>query len=94
MYNLKKMCYHEFLRRSTVKRILATCAILLLLAGCTERTQFGECKGIGEDQNPKLSYKVNAWNLIMGLFFVELIVPPVIVATDEFYCPVGPKEAQ
>jgi predicted small secreted protein len=77
-----------------MKRILiaAVCAATLLLSGCENSTQFGSCVGIGETQNPKLTYKISALNLVMSVLFFELIAPPVIVATDEFYCPNGIKQ--
>ena len=74
-----------------MKRILAICTIVLLLTGCENNTNYGSCIGAGEDQNPKLSYKISGWNLAMGIIFFELIAPPVIVVTDELYCPNGIK---
>jgi hypothetical protein len=69
----------------------AAVMILLALAGCTEKTEFGPCVGLGEKQNPKLHYKVSGWNIAMGVIFVELIAPPIVVAVDETFCPVGPE---
>ena len=66
---------------------------LILVVSCTERTKFGPCVGMGDDnRNPNLIYKLDGWNLAMGLIFVELIVPPIIVLANETYCPVGVKE--
>lgn len=70
-------------------------ALILLastLSGCASRTDYGQCVGLGDKQNPNLYYKVSARNLVVGIVFIELIVPPIIVATDEFYCPVGPAD--
>jgi hypothetical protein len=75
-----------------MKRILAICAIALLLAGCENSTALGPCVGAGEDQKPNLSYKISGWNLAMGIIFFELIVPPILVVTDELYCPIGTKQ--
>ena len=61
----------------------------LILAGCTSSTKYGPCVGIGERQNPKFYYKLSGWNIAIGLIFIEVIVPPIIVATDETFCPVG-----
>lgn len=74
-----------------MKKVLAICLIATLLVGCTSSTQFGPCVGFAEQQNPKLTYKVSGWNLAMGIIFFELIVPPIIVATDETLCPNGTK---
>jgi hypothetical protein len=75
-----------------MKRILAICAIALLLTGCENHNDFGPCVGVGEDQkDPKLSYKVSGWNVAMGVIFFEFIAPPIIVITDELYCPSGVK---
>lgn len=62
-----------------------------VLAGCQSKTQFGECVGIGDTKNPNLEYKLSARNTVMGIFFFELIAPPVIVLVNETYCPVGTK---
>jgi hypothetical protein len=74
---------------------MKTIAVLLsvaLLAGCTSKTEFGDCIGIADDRDPTLTYKVSAWNAILGIFFFELIAPPVIVLVNETYCPVGKKK--
>lgn len=77
-----------------MKRILiaAICAATLLLSGCENSTQFGPCVGAGETQNPKLTYKISALNLVVGIVFFELIAPPVVVVANELYCPNGTKQ--
>jgi hypothetical protein len=64
---------------------------VLLLAGCSSSTPYGQCVGLGDEKDPKLVYKPSVRNLIVGAVFVELIAPPIIVAVDEFYCPIGKK---
>jgi len=64
----------------------------LILSGCESSTKYGDCVGLGEKQNPKLHYKVSTGNLLIGVLFFEIIVPPIIVITDEIYCPVGVEE--
>lgn len=64
---------------------------IALLAGCTSSTTYGECVGLGEDKNPNLHYKVSVLNVVMAIVFSQTIVVPVVVAVDEFYCPVGYK---
>lgn len=67
---------------------------LLLCAGCESRTDYGKCVGLGEKQNPKLTYKLSGRNIAVGVIFIELIAPPIIVATDETFCPVGRADTQ
>ena len=65
--------------------------MLALLGGCASHTEYGDCVGLGEDQDPKLVYKVSAQNLAVGFIFIETVIVPVYVAVDQFYCPVGVK---
>lgn len=62
---------------------------VLLVAGCESRTDYGKCVGLGEKQNPRLEYKLSGRNITLGVIFIELIAPPIVVATDETFCPVG-----
>lgn len=71
--------------------VLVSMLVLTMLTGCTSRTEYGECIGIADDKDPNLVYKVSAWNLILGVIFIEAIVPPVIVLANETSCPVGRK---
>jgi hypothetical protein len=66
-------------------------ALVFLLTACTTHTEYGPCVGIADEKNPNLVYKVSAWNLIVGVFFFQLVAPPIVVVVDEFYCPVGIK---
>lgn len=66
---------------------------LALVSGCVSRTEYGSCVGIYQKRNPKLEYKLSARNLAVGIIFFELIAPPIVVAVDETYCPIGPAEA-
>jgi hypothetical protein len=71
--------------------LLGFAVFMVMMMGCSSSTQYGNCVGIGEEQDPNLVYKVSAQNLIVGIVFFELIAPPVLVAVNEFYCPVGVK---
>jgi len=75
-----------------MKTLFALLAIALLAAGCTSRTEYGECKGIADDHDPTLEYKVSAFNLAIGFIFSETIIVPVVVLADETTCPVGVRE--
>lgn len=63
----------------------------LFLTGCTSKTEFGNCIGIGDDKKPDLIYKVSSSNIIIGILLMELIAPPIVVLADEFYCPIAKK---
>lgn len=62
--------------------------------GCTSKTEFGDCIGLDDEKNPDLVYDVSTNNIVTGVIFFQLIAPPVIVALEEFYCPVGIKPAK
>jgi len=74
-----------------MKKITILFIFLVLLSGCTTRTEYGDCIGALDDKNPSLLYKLSAWNLFVGIFFSGLIVPPIIVLANETICPVGYK---
>ena len=65
--------------------------IATLLSGCTERTQYGSCIGIADDRDPKLVYKIDILNTVLSVIFVETIFVPVIVLSNETFCPVSTK---
>jgi hypothetical protein len=72
---------------------VALVLIAVALSGCASRTDYGDCVGLGEKQNPQLRYKVSVRNVAVGVIFIELIVPPIVVVADETFCPVGPASA-
>ena len=74
-----------------MKKILLIALATVFLAGCTTRTQYGECVGLGDDKNPALHYKVDVWNAFLGIVFIETVIVPIIVIVDEIECPVGVK---
>jgi hypothetical protein len=67
-------------------------SLLLVLSSCSSKTEHGECVGISDKQNPQLEYKPSARNIVLGVVFSEMIIPPVLVIFNQFYCPVGKKE--
>lgn len=76
----------------SVLAILATA----LLAGCVDEVKLSDgktypCVGAFEKKNPKLDYNLSAQNLIVGLIFFEIVVPPVVVLVDQTFCPVSVK---
>jgi hypothetical protein len=74
-----------------MKKLTILFVVLVLLSGCTKRTEYGDCIGAFDDKNPTLLYRLSAWNLFVAIFFSSLIVPPIIVVADETICPVGYK---
>lgn len=72
-----------------MKMLLAAC--LILLAGCTSKTEFGNCVGAFDEKDPKKIYKLDIGNLVIGAVFFELIAPPIYVIADQTHCPVGNK---
>lgn len=74
-------------------KYLIAAFFFLTLAGCTGKTEFGECVGISDaDKDPKLMYKPHTMNIILGIIFVETIIVPVWVTLDRLYCPVEVKK--
>lgn len=72
-------------------RTIAAILLCVAIAGCTSRNEFGPCIGAFDDKDPHIIYKVSGWNLAMGLIFIEMILPPILVVTDETFCPIGKK---
>lgn len=65
---------------------------MLVLAGCTTRTEYGKCIGLADDEDPKLTYKLSAYNISLAVVFSWLLlVPPIYVAVEYTYCPIGNK---
>jgi hypothetical protein len=74
-----------------MKKIILCAAIAILAAGCTTKTEYGECIGVLQDKKPDLEYKLSGWNTFLAIVFSETIVVPIVVVADEFQCPVGKK---
>jgi len=74
-----------------MKKVLLALVAVAMLAGCTQRTEHGACIGVTEDKDPALTYKVSAWNVFLGIIFVETIIVPLVVVFDNIQCPSGKK---
>lgn len=74
-----------------MKKIILCAAIAIIAAGCTTKTEYGECIGVLQDKKPDLEYKLSGWNTFLAIVFSETIVVPIVVVADEFQCPVGKK---
>ena len=66
-------------------------ALMMLFSSCTTKTQYGECVGVGDKQDPKLEYQLDKTNVLLGLVFVETVWVPAVVVLYELYCPVERK---
>jgi Slime mold cyclic AMP receptor len=75
-----------------MKKLLPILFIAALLAGCTTRTDYGDCVGINDNKDTHLVYKVSVWNAVLGVVFIETIIVPIIVIIDNLYCPVSKKD--
>lgn len=74
-----------------ITKLALSLSLLALFSGCTSENHLGACVGLSEPQNPKLVYAPAPENILMGIVFFEMIVPPYMVLAHEFYCPTGEK---
>jgi hypothetical protein len=74
-----------------MNKIILCALVAILAAGCTTRTEYGECIGVLQDKKPDLEYKLSGWNTFLAVIFSETIVVPIVVVADDFQCPVGKK---
>lgn len=73
-------------------RTMICILVAALLAGCTTRTEFGECVGIADDRDPALVYKLSVWNTVLAVVLFETIFVPIVVLANEISCPVAVKK--
>lgn len=66
-------------------------ALALVLSGCNRENKYGQCIGIADDKDPALNYKVDTWNAVLGIVFIETLIVPFVVVNDCLYCPVSRK---
>lgn len=73
------------------KKNILICIMLLFLvsSGCRSSTEFGECTGFMDKDNPNLRYDLSIRNVVIGGLFFSTIFVPVIVAAKQYKCPVG-----
>lgn len=76
-----------------MKRLIVI-ALLPLFVSCTSETQYGKCIGIFDDKDPTKIYRPNTKNVIIGVIFFELVIPPIVVALDQALCPIGDKNVR
>jgi len=71
-----------------MKKSLTVLAAIALLTACESQRPNGRCVGLNGDPEPGVKYEYSVRNVILGLVFVEMVVPPVIVVLKELKCPV------
>jgi len=65
---------------------------LLILISCTSKTEYGRCIGVSRKyEDKRLDYDLSKRNIILGIIFFEMVIPPVYVIVDQTYCPIGRK---
>jgi hypothetical protein len=74
-----------------MKNIVIGLLCLICLAGCTKRTQFGDCVGLMDTEDAKLNYDYSKWNIFVGILFSETLVVPVLIIAKGYECPMGVK---
>lgn len=78
---------------------ISLCFLVLTLTACQSVSTLPDgkkaaCVGINDDKNPQYVYKFSVRNIIVGIIFVELVAPPVIVLFEELQCPVAYKNME
>ena len=71
-----------------MKKIILAIA-LLLLTGCERHTEYGSCVGINDPKDPTKVYRYSAWNVTLGLIFIETAIVPLVIIFDDLECPVS-----
>lgn len=66
---------------------------IALSLGCTDRTEFGQCVGVADDEDPALLYRVDTWNLVGAIVFFETLVVPAFIVATCIRCPVAKRQA-
>lgn len=61
----------------------------LALAACESQRPEGRCIGLNDDPGKGVRYEYSVRNIILGIGFVEMIAPPVIVVLKELKCPIS-----
>lgn len=75
-----------------MKKIITLVAMTAFLAGCTSKTEYGNCIGVMQEKNPELVYELSIWNTAMAIIFSETILVPIVVVANQHSCPVAVKE--
>jgi hypothetical protein len=68
---------------------LVVIASILTLPACRKQTEYGECIGWLNHEDPRFEYQYSIRNIILGTLMSETIVVPAIVALWGYKCPEG-----
>jgi len=77
------------------QRIIHLVAVALMFAsfGCESSANVDgkniSCAGLGRERVAGYKYEPSARNIIVGIVFVEVVAPPVLVVLHEYECPVA-----
>lgn len=76
-----------------IKQALVLALACVLGSACTSETEYGDCVGLGSDdeKDPSLKYEVDVGNIVLSVIFFETVFVPAVVAITEFECSVGRK---
>ena len=75
-----------------MKKLILILTAAAFLSGCTGSTPHGPCVGAFEDRNPKKVYKLSIWNTFLGIVFIETLIVPIVVVSNQVICPIGDKD--
>jgi hypothetical protein len=75
-------------------KIISISLLTIAIAGCQSVSTLPDgrnaaCVGINGVKDPQYVYNYSVRNIVLGIIFIELIIPPVIILFDELQCPVG-----
>lgn len=76
--------------KNVIKMFLAV-SLIFSAVGCTEKTQYGKCIGVNQEENPTKVYKANWWNIFVATMLAETIVVPIVTVLNQYKCPEGDK---
>ena len=78
-------------KRNKLMTIMIATLILIGSIQCNSHGPAGPCIGAFDEKDPSKIYKLDGWNVFMGVLFSSCIVPPIIVLKDQTFCPVSDK---
>jgi hypothetical protein len=75
-----------------MRRVVAVLALVLLAACETSRKlpdgTDAPCVGLNQTKDSTLVYEYSTQNIVLGVLFSEVVVPPVLVVLNGLECPV------
>ena len=74
---------------SAWKRTICLTIVALSVLACRTETEYGKCVGLNDQRDSTLVYRGSTRNIVIAVVFVETIFVPVIVALNEYACPVA-----